>query len=72
MSSFEPPRVPVTGILEYRGGTAPPCQPGIVHSGAGTAPQRVASGGGGGDDDSSSDHSCQTEGGPPSGGRGPP
>ena len=67
VSSSEPPRVPVTGILEYGGGTVPPCQPGIG-MGSGTTTQRVASGGGGGGDDSSSDHSQNTNGGPPNGG----
>ena len=74
VSSFEPPRLPVTGILEYGGGTVPPHKPGMSTS-SGATPQRVTSGGGGGGgggDDSSSDHSRHMEGRPPGRGRGPP
>ena len=72
VSSSEPPRIPVTGILEYGGGTATPCRPGAVNTITSTTPKRVASGGGDGGDDSSSSHSCQTGEGPPGGGRRPP
>ena len=65
-------RIPVTGILEYGGGTLIPQQPGTIRLGTGTVPQRIASGGGSGGDDSSSDHSHRSEQGPPGGGRGPP
>ena len=72
VSSSEPPRIPVTGILEYGGGTAIPHRPGTVNTITSTNPQRVASGGGDGGDDSSSSHSRRTGEGPPGGGRGPP
>ena len=72
ISSPEPPRVSVMGILGYGGGPASPCRPGTVRTGTGTAPQRVVSGDGGGGDDSSSDHSCWSEGRPPGGVRGLP
>ena len=72
VSSSEPPRIPITGILEYGGGTATPRRPGTVNTVTHTTPQRIASGEGDGGDDSSSSHSCQTGEGPPGGGRGPP
>ena len=62
ISSPEPPRVSVTGILGYGGGPASPHRPGTKRTGTSTVSQRVASEGGGGSDDSSSDHShCQKE-----------
>ena len=72
VSSSEPPRIPVTGILEYGGGTAIPHRPGTMNTITSTTHQRFASEGGDGGDDSSSSHSHQTGEGPPGGGRGPP
>ena len=72
VSSSEPPRIPVMGILEYGGGIATPHRPGTVNVVTNTTHQRVASGGGDGGDDSSSSHSHRTGEGPTGGGRGPP